>query len=129
MKNPFRNRKKEAVVSYTAPPKDWFSMTTREKLDWAGELLGGLAPDVEDAAPDLVEHPDGSVSDCEGYTLNPTNDQLRGTSDEEEKKPVISGSHQQIPGDWKTWTHAQKQDFLRELMRSISPGPVSERNK
>lgn len=47
----------------------------------------------------------------------------------EKKKPVLSGSHQKIPADWKTWTHAQKQEFLRELMRSISPGPVSEDGK
>jgi len=115
MKNPFRNRKKEAVVSHTAVPRDWFSMTTCEKLDWAGELLGGLAPDVEEASSDLVETPRGDT-DVDNTT-------------EEKAKPVISGSHQQIPADWKTWTHAQKQDFLRELMRSISPGPVSERNK
>jgi hypothetical protein len=129
MKNPFRNRKKEAVVSHTTVPRDWFSMTMAEKMDWAGELLGGLAPDVEEASSDLVEHPDGSVSDCAGYTLNPTDEQLRGTSDEEEKLPVISGSHQQIPADWRTWTHTQKQEFLRGVLRSISPGPVSERNK
>lgn len=78
MKNPFRNRKKEAVVSHTTVPKDWFSMTMAEKMDWAGQLLEGLAPDVEKASPDLVEDPDGSVTDCAGYTSSPTGRQRRG---------------------------------------------------
>jgi hypothetical protein len=49
MKNPFKNRKREGVVTHQTVPKDWSSMTFDEKMDWAGQLLGGLAPDPDDA--------------------------------------------------------------------------------
>jgi hypothetical protein len=48
MKNPFKNRKKEAVIAHREVPKDFLDMTTREQLEWCGQLLEGLVPLRED---------------------------------------------------------------------------------
>jgi hypothetical protein len=44
MKNPFRRRKKEVVITHQEVPKDFLEMTRREQLEWCGQLLEGLVP-------------------------------------------------------------------------------------
>lgn len=42
---------------------------------------------------------------------------------------TISGTYEQLPAEYLTWDDAKKREFIRDLLRSVSPGKLSSDDK
>jgi hypothetical protein len=41
----------------------------------------------------------------------------------------LVGTHEKLPSDFLTWSEKKQDKFLRDLLRSVSPGPVAKNDE